>query len=275
MLRNNTSLPDIQGVPWIPFGEFTVVEGSLGEGTFGLVYQYRWKSADTAIKWFTSNARILTSDAAVFEEARLTQKAAHPQIVRLMGLTLDAHHQKGLVLEWMCNDTLTNYLTNTRGDNSEWLLKLLEQMARDLVKALKHLHSLRILHRDIKNDNILLNARWEAKLADLGCSVELAPDTDVYLDKEQVGYRSWYPPEIDLGEGADYPYSYASDTYCFGRVLDSLVREEHTLEDDASTKRPLFFTLLLQRCLSEQPRERPTIQEVDEELNKHNYKFLS
>src|SRR5580704_16242337 len=126
MLQNNTPLPDIPGVPWIPLGEFTLVEDSLEKGTFGSVYHYRWKSANTAIKWFTSNANILTSDTDVFQEATLTHKAAHPQIVRLMGLTVDAQLQKGLVLEWMCNGTLTDYLKNTRGDNSEWLLRLLE-----------------------------------------------------------------------------------------------------------------------------------------------------
>jgi len=104
------------------------------------------------------------------------------------------------------------------------VLKMTEpQIARicvEVLQALKHMHALHTIHRDIKSDNILLNTKGEIKLADFGFSCQLT------REKQQrtsvIGTPYWMPPEIIGGQ----EYATKVDVWSLGICIMEMTEGE-------------------------------------------------
>lgn len=96
---------------------------------------------------------------------------------------------------------------------SETILRWLAEMA----SALEHMHSHRVLHRDMKPANVLLSAEGEIKLADFGVSRLLGSQTS--LAQTVLGTPFYMSPELFKGE----PYSQPTDVWALGVVLFELL----------------------------------------------------
>eukprot|EP01125_Pyxidicula_operculata_P008292 TRINITY_DN2796_c0_g1_i2.p1 TRINITY_DN2796_c0_g1~~TRINITY_DN2796_c0_g1_i2.p1 ORF type:complete len:717 (+),score=144.25 TRINITY_DN2796_c0_g1_i2:48-2198(+) len=90
-------------------------------------------------------------------------------------------------------------------------------IVKQIVKGLTFLHSKRILHRDIKSDNILLNIDGTVKIADLGLAIIVPEDTNQV--NGICGSKYWMAPEVITGK----PYSFEADIWSLGCVCIEMI----------------------------------------------------
>ena len=134
-----------------------------------------------------------------------------------------------LVLEFIPNGSLEQYnLNNKKPFPQDFIIKIFKQ----ILNALKYLHSKKIMHRDIKLDNILLDKNNNAKLSDFGISA-LYDDNNSQNQNQNskaqlisnfttVGSRDFISPEIERGER----YDFRTDIYSLGLTMLCLMSSQ-------------------------------------------------
>ncbi|KAL6567552.1 hypothetical protein OROGR_001220 [Orobanche gracilis] len=166
--------------------------------------------------------------SAFITEIVLLSETIHKNIVRLWGCCLEAKNPL-LVYEHLVNGNLSSHLQHSQGPGSDaaglfvlsWDMRL--KIATEIAGALSYLHfSARfpIFHRDIKTDNILLDHKFTAKIADFGISKSVTGNQSrMVVNKQVQGSHGYMDPEyIETGQ-----YTDKSDVYSFGVVLVELL----------------------------------------------------
>jgi len=181
------------------------------------------------------------------------------------------------VVEYMDQGDLKVVLENTTPESFPWKEKL--PCALSIAEGLVYLHSMNIIHRDLKSRNVLMDSISGTKLTDFGVSREASSETMTI----GVGTYRWMAPEI-LQENY---YTIAADIFSFGMILSELdthhipysdLRNEKgfALVDTAimsmvihgeiqptfSARCPTWVRELAFQCISRNPEERPTAIQV-------------
>jgi serine/threonine protein kinase len=99
-----------------------------------------------------------------------------------------------IILELMDGGSVAQMVEDMNGTYSESFCKY---VLYKVVRALKHLHSQNILHRDVKSDNVLFSSDGEVKLADFGYACKLTKQLN---HKSKVGTLCWMAPEMIKGK---------------------------------------------------------------------------
>ena len=211
----------------------------LGKGRFGTVY--RCSNRQVAVK-IVKNSKKDTEDRrreATLHEIIIRRRIWHPNLVRVQAVQILAS-AIAIVME-LCEDGNLNdyFLQNPALCNASIeTLKIIIQMASDMIKGLAYLHANRLAHRDIKPDNIMLKSQpggaIVAKIGDFGLMREL--DADPCASSEMnsdVGSLFFQSPEFfehDVRVGVQYGRK--ADVYSLALVLLSMIQ--------ARPKRPLI-----------------------------------
>lgn len=239
-------------------GRYEVLR-TVGQGAHGTVYEARDRTLDrqVALKVLRVGEDFDALRARLVREARLLAAHPFPGIVGILDLDLDAD-EPYLALEWMPGGDLLEVLAaRERVPVGE-----LARMGARLAHALDHLHARDVLHRDIKLENILRDARGEVALADLGLA---RPITEVALTRTGcvVGTPRYMAPEV-LDSGA---YSGASDVFALGAALLELAAGERVegVAAAGAAVEPLLARVgspglrgVLASCLRDAPGARPS-----------------
>nr|XP_043608996.1 uncharacterized protein LOC122580917 [Erigeron canadensis] len=153
-------------------------------------------------------------------EIELLSKCKHPNIVSLIGFC-NEEQEMILIYEYASNGSLEDYLGNSdKITNLTWAQRI--KICIDIAYGLEYLHKATedkecMIHRDIKSANILLNDKWEAKIADFGLS-KLHPTYNQHstLISGNIGGTQVYldPEYLETGK-----LKTQSDIYSFGVVL--------------------------------------------------------
>ncbi|BAF28235.1 Os11g0470200 [Oryza sativa Japonica Group] len=193
-------------------------QSKLGEGGFGDVFKASLKNGKTvAVKRLTV---METSRAkADFEsEVKLISNVHHRNLVRLLGCA-----SKGseclLVYEYMANGSLDKFLFGEKSVALNWKQRfnIIIGMARGLAYLHEEFH-VRIIHRDIKSSNVLLDDEFQPKIADFGLA-RLIPDDHSHLSTNFAGTLGYTAPEYAIhGQ-----LSEKVDTYGFGVVTLEII----------------------------------------------------
>lgn len=187
---------------WIRQSELYTRVQQVGEGTYGKVY----KARNSVTGEFVALKRLrLESEREGFpitamREIKLLQSFDHPNIVGLLEMMVE-HNQIFMIFDYLEHD-LTGLLTHPTLQLTEGQRKCIFQQ---LMEGMNYLHKRKVIHRDIKGSNILLNKLGVLKIADFG----LARTMKVLRRGESPDYTNrvitiWYrPPELLLGS-TDY-----------------------------------------------------------------------
>ncbi|KAB2079268.1 hypothetical protein ES319_A06G220500v1 [Gossypium barbadense] len=212
--------------PELPIFNFSTVaaatnnfceENKLGQGGFGAVYKGKLPGGqEIAVK------RLSRQSGQGLEEFKneiiLLAKLQHRNLVRLLGCTIQGE-EKMLIYEYMPNKSLDNFLFAKQAE-LDWRTRvgIIEGIARGLL----YLHRdsrLRIIHRDLKASNILLDAEMNPKISDFGMARIFGGNQNEANTVRVVGTYGYMSPEYAM-EGL---FSIKSDVYSFGVLLLEIV----------------------------------------------------
>lgn len=186
----------------------------LGEGTYGKVYKARNnRTGDwVAMKQMKLNAQEEGVPSTAIREIALLKELSHPNVVKLYDVFCKPN-KLILVFEFLEND-LKKYMKAQSGRMSPATVK---RFAYQLCRGIEFCHANRIMHRDIKPQNLLINTQLQLKLADFGLARAYTVPVPKYTHEVvTVWYR---PPEILLGSTL---YSVPVDLWSVGCVLGEM-----------------------------------------------------
>ncbi|XP_062108217.1 serine/threonine receptor-like kinase NFP [Humulus lupulus] len=193
------------------FHENCLIQGSVYKGSIdGEFY---------AIKKMNWNAR---------DELKILQKVNHGNLVKLEGFCIDPLNATCyLIYEFVENGSLYSWLQENENDKLNWKTRL--RIAVDVANGLQYIHEHtrpRVVHKDIKSSNILLDANMRAKIANFG----LAKSGCNAITMHIVGTQGYIAPEY-LSDGI---VSTKMDVFAFGVVLLELISGKEVIDDEGN-----------------------------------------
>ncbi|KAM9708341.1 TRAF2 and NCK interacting kinase a isoform 11-T11 [Menidia menidia] len=200
-----------------PAGIFELVE-LVGNGTYGQVYKGRHVRTGqlAAIKVMDVTG---DEEEEIKAEINMLKKYSHHRnIATYYGAFIKRNppgidDQLWLVMEFCGAGSVTDLIKNTKGNSlkEEWTAYI----CREILGGLTHLHQHKVIHRDIKGQNVLLTENAEVKLVDFGVSAQL--DRTVGRRNTFIGTPYWMAPEvIACDENPEATYDFKSDLWSLG-----------------------------------------------------------
>uniref|UniRef100_A0A3P9MMJ2 non-specific serine/threonine protein kinase n=1 Tax=Oryzias latipes TaxID=8090 RepID=A0A3P9MMJ2_ORYLA len=200
-----------------PAGIFEVVE-LVGNGTYGQVYKGRHVKTGqlAAIKVMDVTG---DEEEEIKAEINMLKKYSNNRnIATYYGAFIKKNppgidDQLWLVMEFCGAGSVTDLIKNTKGNSlkEEWT----SYICREILRGLAHLHQHKVIHRDIKGQNVLLTENAEVKLVDFGVSAQL--DRTVGKRNTFIGTPYWMAPEvIACDENPAATYDFKSDVWSLG-----------------------------------------------------------
>ncbi|KAK9879862.1 hypothetical protein WA026_008366 [Henosepilachna vigintioctopunctata] len=189
------------------------VLGSLGEGSFGRVYKAKQisNSQVVALKVISKRGRTTNEIKDLRGECEIQRYLHHPNIIQMLD-SFETDNEIVVITEFAHKELNTilgelGYLSEDHVQCIVW----------DLVSALYYLHSHRVLHRDLKPQNILLDTKNRAKLCDFGFARNMSSGTHVLTSIK--GTPLYMAPElID-----ELPYDHNADLWSLGCIIYELL----------------------------------------------------
>ncbi|CAN6247471.1 unnamed protein product [Urochloa humidicola] len=270
----------------------------VGCGGYGMVYRATLPGGrDAAVKRLSGD--LWQVEREFRAEIETLSRVRHRNLVPLQGYCR-AGNDRLLIYPYMVNGSLDHWLHGGAAAALPWPARL--GIARGAARGLAHLHDPatsepRVLHRDIKSSNILLDAGMEPRLADFGLARLVKLPTDTHVTTDLVGTLGYIPPEYGHSPVA----TYRGDVYSFGVVLMELVTGRRPVdmaapvgggrdvtswavrmrregrggevidagvdEDGRHREEAVRVLDVACACVSENPKARPTAQQVVEWLD--------
>ncbi|GAB4841635.1 hypothetical protein Ancab_022349 [Ancistrocladus abbreviatus] len=273
------------------------IKSVIAHGTYGTVYKGVYDGQDVAVKildWgedgMATAAETAALRASFQQEVAVWHKLDHPNVTKFIGASMGTSNLKVparnmpngghdsfpsraccVVVEYLPGGTLKNYLIRNR--RKKLAIKIVVQLALDLSRGLSYLHSKKIVHRDVKTENMLLDSQRSLKIADFGVArVEAQNPRDMTGETGTLGYMA---PEVLDGK----PYNRKCDVYSFGICLweiyccdmpypdlsfadvsSAVVRQN--LRPEIPRCCPSSLASIMRKCWDGNPDRRPDMDEV-------------
>lgn len=185
----------------------------IGEGGFGPVYKGQLLDGTlVAVKQLSSQSK--QGNREFLNEISTISCLQHPNLVRLLGCCIEAD-QLLLVYEYLDNNSLASVLFENSRLSLDWPTRF--RICLGIARGLAFLHeesSLKIVHRDIKATNVLLDGQLNPKISDFGLA-RLTEEEKTHVSTRVAGTIGYMAPEYALwGYLTD-----KADVYSFGVVL--------------------------------------------------------
>lgn len=250
------------------------IEDKIGEGGMGIVYKALQKSMERTVALkvlapkFSARPRFVEQ---FIREARAAGALNHPNIIQVH----DVASENGIhyfSMEFISGPTSMNMLSSQGPLPGLVALEIVRQTA----KALAYAHDHRIIHRDIKPDNIMVTNNLTVKLADLGISKTFDEAEEDHNQRRIVGTPHYMAPEATLGQRIDHRvdiYSLGATAYHLlsGRtpfhgasaseVLKAHVKEEPRRLNDVVSDIDPAVANYVRTLMAKDPSQRPSSAE--------------
>ncbi|CAD2219527.1 fused [Angomonas deanei] len=238
---------------------YTIVE-LIGEGSFGKVYKARIKGTGhiVAMKFIVKKGKNEKELRNLRSEIEILTKLNHDHIITLFD-SFETDLEFVVVMEYAQGE-----LYEILEDDKRLSEEVVRKIAKQLVQALNYLHSNRIIHRDMKPQNILIGQNGAVKLADFGFARSMSYNTMVLTSIK--GTPLYMAPELVQ----EQPYNHSADLWSLGCILyelyygkppfytnnlytliNQIVRDPVKFEDPISPEFKNFLTKLLKKQVSQ------------------------
>ncbi|KAF0705986.1 hypothetical protein As57867_006840, partial [Aphanomyces stellatus] len=220
---------------------------------------------------------------AFVDEIKLMRQFDSPYIVKLVGAIWTRPADLKCVMEYMDSGDLRDFLSSHTPANFPWSDKYLH--IHSIVLGLEYLHSMDIIHRDLKSRNVLVDSKKGTKLTDFGISKEDLQQTMTL----GVGTYRWMAPEVIQ----DKSYNVSADIFSFGALLSEFDTHEipymdlknpstgqplsdsaimvkvvaGTLKPTLTNNCPFWLHEIAELCLATNPDDRPTANQLSHAIN--------
>ena len=212
-----------------------------------------------------------------FEEIKLLSKMDHPNIVKFLGLSYQQDSSLPMLMMEKMDCSLTQYIsTHEKGSIAKTIVV---EVLLDVAKGLVYLHEdIKVAHRDLSSNNILLGPQLNAKIADLGSARVLTkPGGWDLLDKltVQPGVMDFMPPETFTSNPV---YTASVDIFSFACVIIHLCTHKWPTPDHVEKGKNIseidrrkkyitemgdsYLVPIVRECLDELRTLRPTAKDV-------------
>ena len=257
----------------INFGEVKL-DKRIGQGATGIVHRGTYQAQDVAIKIFKTQDDMDEDEIKDFrEEVKHLFDTRCPYIVMMVGVCTVPPNMS-IMTEYMPRGSLYDILHKQKGPVD---FRRRMRMLLDAIKGMQYLMHRRIVHRDLKSQNLLVDRSFKVKVADFGLA-RMSRDTHVETVNGGAGTPGWMAPEVLRGE----PFGSKADVYSFGVVVwETVVREvpwhgarnaqivcsvgmreeRLPLTHEAFTQHPYLKTLCT-KCFSENPDARLDFEQI-------------
>ncbi|XP_078174991.1 putative proline-rich receptor-like protein kinase PERK6 [Carex rostrata] len=224
------------------------VRNMIGEGGYGIVYKGKLQDGrHVAIKTLRSNG--YQGEDEFLKELDLLGRVHHRHLVQLIGCCI-TEGQSLLVYEYIPRGSLDTYLHGEGSKTIDWPTRV--KVALGSAKALAYLHEgcqPRIIHRDIKLSNILLDDHFQPKVTDFGLG-KVFHDDVTHIETRVMGTAGYAAPEyIQTGN-----LNEKCDVYSYGVVLLQLISGRRSCTPKCE---PMFLVDYIE------PKLRPALQNND------------
>ena len=252
-------------------------------GSFYKIYDERTNEEYLAryyglpLEHFSENDVINLSD-----ELSVISQLNHPSIIKFIGFNSSGFEYEPsptIITDYYSCYTLNYFFTNGNifpvWDDTQKLIHIY-----GIASAMSYLHSHNIIHRDLKPENIYIDELFFPKITGFHLSKELQSGIDRIISKEIKGTPIYLSPEVYK----EKEYSKASDVYAFAYVAYEIITNKRPFEDLANVsqifkevvqnkRRPEFsenipesYKKLIEKCWSDDPKERLTFDAIVETL---------
>ncbi|PIN17930.1 Serine/threonine protein kinase [Handroanthus impetiginosus] len=194
-------------------------ENVIGEGGYGIVYKGVLEdNSYVAVKNLLNNRGQAEREFKVEVEA--IGRVRHKNLVRLLGYCVEGAHRM-LVYEYVNNGNLEQWLHGDVGPYSPLTWDIRMNIILGTAKGLTYLHEClepKVVHRDIKSSNILLDKQWNAKVSDFGLA-KLIGSERTYITTRVMGTFGYVAPEY----ASTGMLNERSDVYSFGILIMEII----------------------------------------------------
>ncbi|TXG55032.1 hypothetical protein EZV62_020288 [Acer yangbiense] len=247
----------------IDFSELTVGT-RVGIGFFGEVFRGIWNGTEVAIKVFLEQDLTAENMEDFCNEISILRNG---RVILFLGACAKPP-RLSMVTEYMEMGSLY-YLIHLSGQKKKLSWRRRLKMLRDICRGLMCIHRMKIVHRDLKSANCLVNKHWTVKICDFGLS-RIMTDSPI-RDSSSAGTPEWMAPELIRNE----PFTEKCDIFSFGVIMWELytlnrpwegVLPERVVYAVANERSRLEIPegplgRLISDCWAD-PQERPSCEEI-------------
>ncbi|XP_044465018.1 serine/threonine-protein kinase EDR1-like isoform X2 [Mangifera indica] len=208
MFQNRLLLPYEE---WnINFSEL-IVGARVGIGFFGEVFRGIWNGTEVAIKVLLEQDLTAENMEDFCNEITILSRLRHPNVILFLG-ACTRPPRLSVVTEYMEMGSLF-HLIHLSGQKKKLSWRRRLKMLRDICRGLMCIHRMKIVHRDLKSANCLLNKHWTVKICDFGLSRIMTGSP--LRDSSSAGTPEWMAPELIRNE----PFTEKCDIFSLGVIM--------------------------------------------------------